>query len=62
MKNKKQYITPTLKCVQFKVEKGYYGSESPKQKLTLFQSQDPSEITGDNRFGGYFSGNTDDWD
>ena len=66
MENKKQYIAPTLKCVEFKVERGYAMSQGIGSTLgtnTEFQEyiEGPNEFQG-NRFGGYFSGNNDDWD
>lgn len=66
MENKKLYIAPALKCVEFKVERGYAMSQGIGSTLgnnTDFQIyiEDPNEFRG-NRFGGYFSGNNDDWD
>ena len=55
-----------MKCVEFKVERGYAMSQGIGSTLgnnTGFQMyiEDPNEFPG-NRFGGYFSGNNDDWD
>ena len=66
MKTKQQYIAPTMKCVEFKVERGYAMSQGVGSTLgnnTDLQMyiEDPNEFPG-NRFGGYFSGNNDDWD
>lgn len=69
METKKQYIQPTVKCVAFKVEQGYASSLS-SQKFKSFGiskeeynfEEDPQNITGSNHFGGYFTGNNDDWD
>lgn len=65
---KKQYIAPTIKCVEFKVERGYAGSLGQNVGNPLGTNNDfenyknnPSSFTGE-RFGGYFSGNNEDWD
>ena len=66
MENKKQYIAPAMKCVEFKVERGYALSQGAGSVLGNnndfeYYKNNPGE-SPDNRFGGYFSGNTDDWD
>lgn len=67
MKKKKQYIKPTIKSVEFKAEIGFALSS---QRLSSFGSSkedynfttDPQNVNNGNRFGGYFTGNNDDWD
>ena len=66
MENKQKYIAPTVKCVEFKVEQGYAMSQGVGSTLGTNNDlqtyiEDPNEFHG-NRFGGYFSGNNDDWD
>ena len=68
METKKQYIKPTVKCVAFKAEVGFAMSNL-SQSLSSFGSskeeynfsEDPKNVNG-NRFGGYFTGNNEDWD
>lgn len=73
MENKKKYIAPAIKCVEFKVEQGY--AQSLFQGMSNWEEK-PSDLTADNfdtyyegkpfktggHFGGYFTGNNDDWD
>ncbi len=66
MKTKKQYIAPALKCVEFKVERGYNLSQGTDIILggnTEFKTyvENPGSFH-ENRFGGYFSDNTEEWD
>ena len=76
MENKKQYIAPALKCVEFKVERGFLGSnltqglrnwESKPDNLTIenfgtyCQGDRPFQEVGPH--GGFFSGDiSDSWD
>ena len=74
-KNKKQYIAPALKCVEFKVERGFLGS-NPTQGLGNW-GEKPDGLYLDNfeTFGeggnpfrsdgphsGHFSGDCGEWD
>ncbi|MBP9990709.1 MAG: hypothetical protein KBT45_04685 [Bacteroidales bacterium] len=66
METKKQYTKPTVKCVEFKAELGFalsaqgFSSFGSSEEDYDF-SEDPNNVNG-NRFGGYFTGNNDDWD
>lgn len=71
---KKQYIAPTIKCVEFKVERGYAGSLT--QGLNNWNGK-PNDLyldnfgtygeggnpfSSDGPHGGYFSGDNGEWD
>ena len=75
MENKKQYIAPALKCVEFKVERGFLGS-NPTQGLGNWGTK-PNDLTienfgthnegrspfsSDGPHGGFFSGDCGEWD
>lgn len=61
---KKQYIAPTLKCVEFMVERGYAFSQGVK-KIGTYSDESP-QFDGSygegNRFGGSLFDNNGDWD
>ena len=67
-KNKKQYIAPALKCVEFKVERGYdlsqsLGSQPLGDASTYNFLDDPNRYKDDGRcYKGFFSGDNGDWD
>ena len=78
METKKQYIAPSLKCVEFKAEHGFAGS-TLSQGFNNWNTNwydKPDKLTYDNfntfndgnpfktggRNGGYFTGNNEDWD
>ena len=71
MKTKKQYIAPTLKCVEFKVERGYAMSQGLNDwhnkpdglYLDNFETyNEGNPFSSDGPHGGYFSGDNSDWD
>lgn len=66
MENKKQYIKPELKSVEFKVELGFAASQTVSSYGNWRGRQPADEYTANpgngGRFGGFFTGNNDDWD
>ena len=68
MEDKKQYIKPTVKCVEFKSEIGFAMSQGFNLNNNFgnyngYDSDDARDAaTNGNRFGGFFTNNTDDWD
>ena len=70
MKTKKQYIAPTLKCVEFKVERGYAMSQGLNDwhnkpdglYLDNFETYGEGGFSSDGPHGGFFSGDNSDWD
>ena len=73
MKTKKQYIAPTMKCVEFKVERGYAGSmtqglgnwhgKPDGLYLDNFETyNEGNPFSSDGPHGGFFSGDNSDWD
>ena len=63
---KAKYIRPTNKCVEFKPELGFAMSQGFRSfgiSLDTFREEiDPDPDIIENPFGGYFTGNNDDWD
>lgn len=64
MENKKQYIQPELKSVEFEVELGFAASGTLSQSIT-YGGQDNNDNRirwNSNPFGVSLHGNNDDWD
>lgn len=65
MEDKKQYIKPTVKCVEFKSEIGFamsQGFSSFGSSKEDYDFEVDAHGVNRNRFGGFFTSNTDDWD
>ena len=72
MENKQRYIAPVVKCVEFKTERGFatsltqgFGSRGAKPTDLHYENFDDYEdnpYRGEGRFGGFFTGNNEDWD
>ena len=68
MENKKQYIAPTMKCVEFKVERGYAVSQGVGNNIlgdasTYNFFEDPNDFRHSGQcYRGYFTGDNSDWD
>ena len=75
MENKQKYIAPVVKCVEFKTERGFatsltqgFGSGWGSRPTDLHY-EDFDNYYGEGtpfhtggRFGGFFTGNNEDWD
>ena len=71
MENKQRYIAPVVKCVEFKTERGFatsltqgfgsgWGSRPTDLHYENFDEYEGAPEGG--RFGGFFTGNNEDWD
>lgn len=56
---KKEYIVPTLKCIEFKVELGFVRSSLTQGLINYFDDDDDDD---DDDYDFYRPGSTGDWD
>ena len=63
---KQKYTKPEINSVEFKMERGYAASQAFGSFLTTMNTYDFETdelgVKGNNRFGSYFTGSTDNWD